>query len=806
MTNVINGTNENDNLIGTRGVDVFVGSNGSDNIDGGESGYNQIDYAGDPADYTFIRNNDGSVSVRKPGGGVDTISNIGGFWFAGAAVWKPLEDLLSPVDGGVINGTDGDDYIPGTAGDDVINGGEGQDVFVGSTGNDTIDGGSSGYNQIDYAGSSADYTFTKNDDGTVSVVKPDGGVDTISNIGGFWFSGSAEWKPLDELLSNGNGLDSGVGSGGTITGTDGDDFLQGTSGDDIIDGGTGKDVINGSAGNDIIKGGDSGYNQIDYDGAPSDYTFTANADGTVTVVKPGGGVDTISDIGGFWFKGSGEWCSLDHVLTTSTNTVDAVNDTATTQANQSVVIDVVENDIDPEGDAFSVTSFENGSNGSVALNAEGELVYTPNDGFSGDDWFSYTVTDENGAEDSATVEVSVEELDPKNDEVDLELTKTYQNVSKNGREGFANGAYSTDVVKFTLTVTNNSDTVATGVVVKDTTAENLDVWKEGDSLTVADSGLAWNNIVWSSGWGGSFNGSPETVDSTNGWVSVVEAGVSQKNVQVGAGATHGLSEGSVTWELGTPIQPGETVTLEYFGKVNTVGAYNFSSGTEFTNEAWIDSVDQTDINLSNNDDAATSRWISPITLDLNGDGEIGVTGATSSIEKDIDVEIGRTVEFDLDADGTIDTIEWIDGSGDGLLVDLTKIADDGAIDGEALFGDQGGKFTNGYEKLKAHDVDGSGHIEGEELNDLGLWIDDGDAVLEEGELISAAEYGVDSISTSMEIVLDEDGKGLMQSSATLNDGSVVLSEDVWFVEAEDDFMNLTTEPEPECINCEAEYM
>ena len=59
----------------------------------------------------------------------------------------------------------------------------------------------------------------------------------------------------------------------------------------------------------------------------------------------------------------------------------------------------------------------------------------------------------------------------------------------------------------------------------------------------------------------------------------------------------------------------------------------------------------------------------PIALDLNGDGEIGVTGETSSHEKDANAEIGQTVEFDIDADGKLDNIEWFDGSGDGILID-----------------------------------------------------------------------------------------------------------------------------------------
>ena len=196
---------------------------------------------------------------------------------------------------------------------------------------------------------------------------------------------------------------------------------------------------------------------------------------------------------------------------------------------------------------------------------------------------------------------------------------------------------------------------------------------------------------------------------------------------------------------------------------------------------------------------------SPIAFDMNGDGEIGVTGETSSIEKDANAEIGRIVEFDIDADGNLDTIEWFDGSGDGILVDTSKIGADGSIDGSALFGDEGGKFANGYEKLQSLDTDGNGTLEGDELADLGLWIDDGDAVLEAGELQTADAAGIAEISTQMQLVDDAEGKALMQSSATLTDGSTMLTEDVWFAaEVEDLANNMAAMDQDICEEAEME--
>ncbi|MCJ8310222.1 MAG: tandem-95 repeat protein, partial [Hyphomicrobiales bacterium] len=67
------------------------------------------------------------------------------------------------------------------------------------------------------------------------------------------------------------------------------------------------------------------------------------------------------------------------------------------------------------------------------------------------------------------------------------------------------------------------------------------------------------------------------------------------------------------------------------------------------------------------DAAVTST--SPIAFDLNRDGEINVTGETTAKDKSGIESIGATVEFDMDGDDDLETIEWLDGTGDALLVD-----------------------------------------------------------------------------------------------------------------------------------------
>ncbi|MFI8380502.1 Ig-like domain-containing protein, partial [Leeuwenhoekiella sp. NPDC079379] len=69
---------------------------------------------------------------------------------------------------------------------------------------------------------------------------------------------------------------------------------------------------------------------------------------------------------------------------------------------------VLTNDSDPEGDSFTVTSNTDPSNGTVVILADGSLTYTPNGIYSGTDQFTYTITDANGATDTATVYISID--------------------------------------------------------------------------------------------------------------------------------------------------------------------------------------------------------------------------------------------------------------------------------------------------------------------------------------------------------------------------------------------------------------
>ena len=75
----------------------------------------------------------------------------------------------------------------------------------------------------------------------------------------------------------------------------------------------------------------------------------------------------------------------------------AHDDFATTAYNTPVTVNVLANDTDPNpGDTISVIGVGAASHGSVVLNADSTLTYTPTAGFQGADTVSYTIADNHG--------------------------------------------------------------------------------------------------------------------------------------------------------------------------------------------------------------------------------------------------------------------------------------------------------------------------------------------------------------------------------------------------------------------------
>ena len=128
-------------------------------------------------------------------------------------------------------------------------------------------------------------------------------------------------------------------------------------------------------------------------------TFTPNSNftGTTSVTY------TISD-------GNGGTASATHTIDVDpVNDIPvAENDTTTTDEDTAVVVDLIANDSDIEGDDLTVLSVTSSANGSVVNNSDGTITFTPNSNFTGTTSVTYTISDGNGGTASATHTIDVD--------------------------------------------------------------------------------------------------------------------------------------------------------------------------------------------------------------------------------------------------------------------------------------------------------------------------------------------------------------------------------------------------------------
>ncbi|GAD01157.1 glycosyl hydrolase family 8 [Agarivorans albus] len=277
----------------------------------------------------------------------------------------------------------------------------------------------------------------------------------------------------------------------------------------------------------------------------------------------------------------------------------AVNDSVTTAQDTPLVVSVLQNDSDPDGDAISIVSFTQASNGSVSQVGDG-LSYSPNSNYSGSDSFSYTISD-GQLEASATVSVTVTDTTVNNPPsacftVSIDAATVGQSIDfdascandvdgdalsyawnfgdNNGATGatashsysaagtyqasltVSDGKGASDVYSVSIDV-SNSDNGPGGAVCSYTVDND---WNSGfvASITISNQGTTAINgwqVSWAysdgssvtSSWNSTLTGSQPYVASSLSWNSTIQPGQS---------VTFGL-QGS----KGTVNTPAEVVTL-----------------------------------------------------------------------------------------------------------------------------------------------------------------------------------------------------------------------------------------------------
>lgn len=312
---------------------VFLYAAGNHTYQGTSSGYDQVDYDASLAEFSIFTNADGSVTVSHPTLGTDTLFHIDGIWSDADQSWYSIEDAIALTSDMVVADT------PDNASGPILY----------SLGDDTHTGSAHEYNQVDYDGRLSDFSISRNNDGSVTVTHPVFGTDTLIHIDGLWIDGDQSWYSIDDAIA----LTSNVSQPTHPTPTTTDpvdpeptdpvepvnpdlsnsDFtidewgvLRGSNADDVLNDTGAINSLYGGRGNDTLNGTADAYSQAEYDGAASEYSFTQNANGTVTVTHAEWGTDTLSNIDGFWFQGEQAWYAAEDLINGDTVTpVDPVD-------------------------------------------------------------------------------------------------------------------------------------------------------------------------------------------------------------------------------------------------------------------------------------------------------------------------------------------------------------------------------------------------------------------------------------------------------------------------------------------------
>ncbi len=175
----------------------------------------------------------------------------------------------------------------------------------------------------------------------------------------------------------------------------------------------------------------------------------------------------------------------------------AAAETASTDANHSVTLNVLADATDPQGIPLSVSALNlTGTNGTAVINADGTITYTPGAAFSGlaagsatSDSFGYAVSDGHGGTSVATVNVTVTAAGASAPAPQAFYVATNGNDSWSGRLAVPNAA-GTDGPFATLKVAQTA--MEASPTVNTTYVEGGDYYESSTlTLNASDSGESW---------------------------------------------------------------------------------------------------------------------------------------------------------------------------------------------------------------------------------------------------------------------------------------------------------------------------
>ena len=145
-------------------------------------------------------------------------------------------------------------------------------------------------------------------------------------------------------------------------------------------------------------------------------TLTLNLDGSF-VYQSNQNFDSVDSF--TYFATNGTHNSNNATVTLFVNPINdapiAQNDTASTLEDTPIIISVLNNDSDIDGDLLTIHSVTQGANGTVTTNST-TVTYIPHLNFTGTDSFTYTVSDGVHTSNSAVVTVVITSVDNEHDD------------------------------------------------------------------------------------------------------------------------------------------------------------------------------------------------------------------------------------------------------------------------------------------------------------------------------------------------------------------------------------------------------
>ncbi len=432
-------------------------------------------------------------------------------------------------------------------------------------------------------------------------------------------------------------------------------------------------------------------------------TVTINPDGTVTYT-PGedfNGSDTIT----YTISDGHGGTSTSTVAVTVNPVVDAFDNTASTNEDTAVTTDVLANDT--FGPNAEVTGVSQGSHGTVAINPDGTVTYTPGEDFddlaageSRTDTYTYTVTTAAGNTETASVTVTVNGTNDAPESTSLGNQSDADADTVTGLD--VSGAFSdpdtSDTLAFSASglpagLSIDPDTgIISGTI--DNSASQGGPGSDGSySVTVTATDPHGASTSQTFTWDVS-NPAPTATDDThstteNAPLNVDAAnGVIQNDSDPDADTlTVGAVNGSAA-SVGNPVSgtDGGSFTL------NADGSYAFTPGTDFDDlavgESRTTSLTYTVTDSEGGTDTAT------LTVTVNGTNDAPEsTSLGNQSDADADTVTGLDVSGAFSDPDTSDTLAFsASGLPAGLSIDPDTGIISGTIDNSAS---QGGPGSDG---------------------------------------------------------------------------------------------------------------